>query len=153
MLFYFYIKSCYLIYLCCSSFGRFVYGTIQLKTANKMNQKAKKKRDKWLIISLTVFLPLLLVIHCQNPQTPGKSADVALYIDKGADEGCIKATTNMFGWMGYTVSSVKADYINNESLDNFSILCFPGGDMYQYAQDISSGGKCKIKNFIRNDVG
>lgn len=96
------------------------------------------------------FLPLLLVIHCQNPQTPDGSADVALYIDKGADEGCVKATTNMFEWMGYTVSSVKAGYINNESLDNFSILCFPSGDMYQYAQDISSGGKYKIKNFIRS---
>jgi len=42
----------------------------------------------------------------------------------------------MFKWMGYTVVLVKADLINNEGLENFNILCVPGGNMYQYAQDI-----------------
>ncbi len=84
--------------------------------------------------------------------TPDTSV-VALYSDRGADEDCIQATTNMFEWMGYAVSLVNADYINSEGLDNFSILCIPGGNMYQYAQDISSGGKENIKDFIRNGGG
>lgn len=84
--------------------------------------------------------------------TPDTSV-VALYSDQGADEDCIQATTNMFEWMGYAVESVKAETINNGGLDNFSILCIPGGDMYQYAQDISSGGKENIRNFIRNGGG
>ncbi len=108
---------------------------------------------KWLISWLSVFLSLLLVPHCQNPPAPDKSAIVALYSDRGAEDNCIQATTNMFEWMGYTVQLVKADYINNVGLDRFSILCVPGGDMYQYAQDISSIGKEKIRNFIRGGGG
>ncbi|MCD6166736.1 hypothetical protein J7K19_08535 [bacterium] len=84
-----------------------------------------------------IFLSLLLITNCQSPQAPDKSAEVALYSDKGADEDCIRATTNMFEWMGCTVLLIKAEYINNQSLDNFNILCIPGGDMYQYARDIS----------------
>ncbi len=100
---------------------------------------------------LTVFLLLLFLTHCQSPQD--KSANVALYSDRGADEDCIKATQNMFEWMGYTVQLVKAGHINNEGLSNFKILCIPGGNMYQYAQDLSSGGEEKIKNFIRDGGG
>ena len=98
---------------------------------------------RWLFI----VLPLLLVTSCQNHKAD-KSATIALYSDRGADEDCIRATTNMLKWMGYTVELVKANCINNEGLDNFSILCIPGGDMYRYSQDISSEGKEHIKNFI-----
>jgi len=123
---------------------------------DKMRQQVIKKRlrsMRWLIGWLSVLLSLLLVTHCQRSQVPEKSAVVALYSDKGTDDNCVRATKNMFQWMGYTVSLVKADYINNKDLDGFSILCIPGGDMYQYAQDISSGGKEKIRNFIGDGGG
>ncbi|RKY73778.1 hypothetical protein DRQ00_12205 [candidate division KSB1 bacterium] len=108
---------------------------------------------RWLMSRFFIFLSLLLITNCQSPQAPDKSAEVALYSDKGADEDCIRATTNMFEWIGCTVLLIKAEYINNQSLDNFNILCIPGGDMYQYARDIYSGGKGKIKNVIRNGGG
>ena len=86
----------------------------------------------------------------QSSPISDKSIIIALYSDRGADEGCVQATKNMFEWMGYTVQLVKADYVNNRGLDNFSILCIPGGDMYQYSQDISFTGKDNIRNFIRD---
>lgn len=98
---------------------------------------------KWLLIWLSF---VLLVVNCQSLK-PDKSVTVALYSGQGADEDCIKACQSMFQWMGYTVELVKANDVN-KGLDNFSIVCVPGGDMYQYSQDISSGGKDHIRNFI-----
>ncbi len=103
---------------------------------------------RWLSCQVCAFLLPLLVINCQGVED--NSARVALYCDRGADEGCIKATQNMFEWMGYSVQLVKADYFNSAHPCDCSILCFPGGDMYQYAQDISQDGKEKIRSFIRN---
>ncbi|MCK4654473.1 MAG: hypothetical protein KAU01_08505, partial [Candidatus Cloacimonetes bacterium] len=101
-------------------------------------------------ICLFIFL---FTFSCQSLQTQNDIPQIALYSDNGADEGCILATTKMFEWMGYEVTLVKADSINNNSLNRFNIICFPGGDMYQYAQDISSEGFDKIKEFIRNGGG
>lgn len=100
---------------------------------------------------LLVFLLLLLVTQYQI--CVAKTPIIALYSDRGVWEESVQAAEKMFEWMGYTVELVKADYINKESLDNFSILCIPGGDMYKYDHDLSSRGKEKIKNFIRNGKG
>jgi glutamine amidotransferase-like uncharacterized protein len=102
----------------------------------------------WLEALAYSFL-LLLFIGCSQTQTPEpESADIALYNDKGTDKECVEATKNMFEWMGYTISLVDADFINTKRLDKFISLCVPGGDMYQYSQDISSAGKQKIRGFI-----
>jgi len=109
------------------------------------------------IILIFVSISIIFVSGCINQEIekdtsqspPDKGDVIALYSDEGADDGCIQATRIMFEWMGYTVILVEADCINNEGLDNFSILCIPGGDMYQYSQDISSEGKENIRNFIR----
>ncbi len=124
-----------------------------------MRQQVKKmgKSMKWLTILLCVSLSLLFVIillnTCHNPPSPAKKAGVALYSDRGTAWDCVQATKKMFQWMNHTVELVDADYINNEELDSFSIICIPGGDMYQYAQDISSRGMENIKNFIHNGGG
>ncbi|MCK4358520.1 MAG: hypothetical protein KAW92_07220 [Candidatus Cloacimonetes bacterium] len=118
-----------------------------------MKQKVRKKSwksVKWLISLVFISLFVLLLTNCKRTTTPKNDIQIALYSDQGADEDCIKATMNMFKWMGYTVVLVKADLINNEGLENFNILCVPGGSMYQYAQDISLEGKEKILDFIRN---
>lgn len=102
------------------------------------------------VIWLFVFLSLLSVSQCKNSQSPdNKSADVALYSDRGADADCILASKNMFLWMGYSVELLNADYINDNGLDCFKLICVPGGDMYQYAQCLSAAGKENIKKFIR----
>jgi glutamine amidotransferase-like uncharacterized protein len=103
---------------------------------------------RWLPILLLV--PLLLT--CQN-KAEHKGAVVALYSDKGCWDESIQAAEKMFQWMGYSVERVDADYINTAGLSNFKLLCIPGGDMYQYSQDISSRGKLNINNFISEGGG
>ncbi len=92
----------------------------------------------------------LILLACGQQ---GQAADVALYSDHGAAKSCLTATKNMFEWMGLDVVQIDAGYINSRSLDGFQIICFPGGDMYQYAQDISESGKSKIRAFIGNGGG
>jgi len=121
---------------------------------DNMNQLITNKRKKiifWLISWLSVFLLLLFVANCESQSD--KNAIIALYSGRGTDEEHIRATKNMFQWMDCTVQLVKADYINNENLGSFNILCIPGGNMYQYAQDISSEGKEKIRDFISDGGG
>jgi glutamine amidotransferase-like uncharacterized protein len=59
----------------------------------------------------------------------------------------------MFQWMGYSFLLIDAEYINDRTLKDFEILRIPGGDMYQYAQDISPEGKENIRNFVSSGGG
>jgi len=100
-----------------------------------------------------LLLPLLLTGCTKRGYSPVHRPIIALYSDRGCWEESVQSAEKMFQWMGCMVRLVNADYINNQGLDNFSILCVPGGDMYQYAQDISAGGKENIKNFLRHGGG
>lgn len=99
----------------------------------------------------------IFFVSCIQPIDRGEEAQqpalVAVYADQGVWEESVQACTNMFQWIGHTVSLVDADCINGGDLKNFSILCIPGGDMYQYAQDISSAGKKHIRDFIAEGGG
>lgn len=97
----------------------------------------------------SIVFCLLLSASCIQ----GKNADVALYSDRGAAATCVTATRNMFEWMGFRVEVIDAQYINDHSLEGFCIICFPGGDMYQYARDITGPGKAKIRRFISDGGG
>ncbi|MBU1938071.1 hypothetical protein KKG05_11790, partial [bacterium] len=101
--------------------------------------------SKWFCM----FCFLLSLIGCQNHKPAEKSADVALYSDQGAWDESVRALKNMFQWMNYSVALIDADYLNERGLNTFRVLCIPGGDMYQYSQDISSDGKESIRDFIR----
>jgi len=85
----------------------------------------------------------------ENASGSEKSADIALYTDQGTGDNCVQATENMFRWMGYTVDSVSASGIRNGCLSQYRLLCMPGGDMYQYSQDLSSSGLANIRAFIQ----
>ncbi len=103
-------------------------------------------KNRMLLISVFIFAVCFL-------QAQNSVINIALYSDNGADDGCVLATTRMFEWMNYNVTLIKADSINNNNLNRFNIICFPGGDMYQYAQDISSEGLDKIRDFISDGGG
>ena len=119
-----------------------------------MNPKKEKiKNFFWIMSWLFIFSSLVFIIHCESSYIPEKYADVALYSDRGCWSESVQAGEKMFQWMGYSVALVDADYINKKGLDTFGILCIPGGDMFKYSQDISSGGKSKIRNFISNGGG
>jgi glutamine amidotransferase-like uncharacterized protein len=93
---------------------------------------------------LFTILGFLLTAHCQT----SPASEVALYSDAGCWDESVQALERMFEWMGCTVKKVDADFINS-GLGSCKILCVPGGDMYQYARDISAAGKTNIKDFIK----
>ena len=103
-----------------------------------------------LIILVVISLQL---IACEKEKTTGLSADIALYSDNGCWAVSVTAATNMFLWMGYTVELVNSEYINEKGLNDFKLLCIPGGDMYQYSNDLSSSGIEKIRDFISHGGG
>lgn len=108
--------------------------------------------NRRLLVVVAFLLPVLMA-SCQCSSIEEKSATIALYSDHGVWDSSVTAATNMFEWMGYTVELVDAGYINEQGLDNFKILCIPGGDMYEYSQDISSEGKEHIRDFVRSGGG
>ncbi len=107
------------------------------------------------LIALIVFLAAtsIMVLLTWNYMRPPKKADVAIYADRGTWEDSVRAIQEMFRWMNYTVETVSAEYINDNGLGAFRILCFPGGNMYDYAQDISSKGKENIRDFVHDGGG
>jgi biotin--protein ligase len=115
---------------------------------NCIKMKKRQIAFRWAVGFSCMVSLVLLICQCGNHRIVDENATIALYSGRGADEECVRATKNMFGWMGHTVSLLDADYINEKRLDGFELLCVPGGNMYQYSQDISSEGKRKIRDFI-----
>lgn len=107
------------------------------------------------LFKLSVFSLFIIVFisACQFQQTENKISQIALYSEKGADERCVVATAKMFEWMGYDVSLIDADSVNYTILEKYDLICFPGGDMYQYSQNISDDGLEKVRVFIHNGGG
>jgi len=102
--------------------------------------------------SILLFCPILC-FFCEHSQEPNYSSIIALYSDRGCWDESITASEKMFQWMGLSVTRINADDIKHAGLDSFLILCIPGGDLYQYAQDLSSQGKEEIISFIQNGGG
>lgn len=107
---------------------------------------------KWRIIGLVGLLSsliaIVLLVSSFDTSSPRQIA-VALYAGRGTWGESVKAAEKMFEWMNFTVENLSANQIDN-GLADFRILCVPGGNMYDYAQDISSEGKENIRNFVRD---
>lgn len=108
-----------------------------------------------MIGSLAFLLSLVvIVVLVMNYNTPSfKQTDIAIYAGRGTWDESVRAIRNMFQWMNYTVETVSARQINDIGLGAFRVLCIPGGNMYDYAQDISSKGKENIRDFVHNGGG
>jgi glutamine amidotransferase-like uncharacterized protein len=94
-------------------------------------------------------LAVLWIISCNRIA----AGDIGLYAGEGTAESCITATHNMFEWMGYSVVLIDADVINTGGLSDFRVICVPGGDMYEYGNDISNAGKENIRQFVTDGGG
>jgi glutamine amidotransferase-like uncharacterized protein len=109
------------------------------------------------MLSAAVCLSLILTLmsfSCGREETAAPpTADIAIYADAGADDDCLDATRNMFQWMGYSVRYTTAYQIRNEGLDYYRLLCVPGGDMYEYGQDLHILGANTIRDFISKGGG
>ncbi|UCF04832.1 MAG: hypothetical protein JSV33_13040 [bacterium] len=102
-----------------------------------------------------VMILAYLAVSCgdKKPTAPRDEINVALYSGRGADADCKTAAQKMFEWMGYKVQRISPNQINTGSLDGFDLICFPGGNMYYYSQDISVNGKQRIKQFVSGGGG
>lgn len=98
-----------------------------------------------------LLIALLLPTGCshENPELP----TIGLYSGRGADEECVQATRNMLEWMGYSVREIEPRFVHAGMLDQLDAVCFPGGNMYQYAEELSSDGKDRIRDFVRAGGG
>ncbi len=97
---------------------------------------------------------LLALMACSSVNTPiAYSSSVALYSDHGVEPSCITATVNMFEWMGLSIQEVSSEEIRTGCLENFELVCFPGGDMYQYSQSLSTEGISRVRSFISDGGG
>ena len=103
-----------------------------------------------------ILLVVPMVAGCSDDQTVGPKSPtpkIAIYSGSGCWAESITAGQRMFEWMGYRCEVVGAQRINTEGLDGFNILYIPGGNMYQYALDISSTGKANVRSFVSNGGG
>ena len=91
------------------------------------------------------------VNHLNPPPDPDpqpESTLVALYAGGGADEDCITATRNLLEWAGCKVDLVEPNDILYGDLSHFGIICFPGGDMYRYGNDLRIAGTRRVRDFV-----
>ncbi|UCG52314.1 MAG: hypothetical protein JSW58_01815 [Candidatus Latescibacterota bacterium] len=103
--------------------------------------------------AVILLLPIVSCDRSDNETGPGDGpADrpIGLYAGRGADEDCVEASRSMFKWMGHAVELLGPQSFQKQDLGKFKLLCFPGGDMYEYAQDISSTGKENIRTYVEN---
>lgn len=115
---------------------------------------SQMSKSKWAVVFAVVAVAfLLLVLFTGTYMRPPGKADVAIYAGRGTWEDSVRAAQNMFRWMNLTVELVSAEFINDNGLEGFRILCVPGGSMYDYAQDISSKGKENMRAFVRDGGG
>lgn len=98
----------------------------------------------------TILLIVYLIFTgCNNTVIQQEDiSDIALYSGTGTWDESVTALKNMFEWMDMSVTLIDAEYVNKNSLGGFKIICFSGGDMYQYSQKISEEGINKIKMYV-----
>ena len=83
---------------------------------------------------LPLFILLTLAAGCQS--LVRLSGDALLYDGPGAEESCIDNTEELLENLGWEVRRAGPDYFAEYGCAGFSLVVFPGGDMYQYAADL-----------------
>jgi glutamine amidotransferase-like uncharacterized protein len=110
---------------------------------------------KKLVVGSLIFLlfvaALFLLMRMEKYHPIG--ADVAIYSGRGTWNDSIVALEEIVRWMNCTFELVNAQYINDNGLAAFRVLCIPGGDMYVYGQDLSVSGKNNIRTFVHDGGG
>jgi glutamine amidotransferase-like uncharacterized protein len=56
----------------------------------------------------------------------------------------------MFEWMGYTVTRLDADTINQSEISHIDVVYFPGGSSGPYREGISAEGREKIRRLVHS---
>ena len=111
--------------------------------------------SRLLPAAVLLLMPLFPAACDDKPAGPEEPVrtdtyKVALYSDRGTSSACVTASARMFEWMGYRVSKINAAYVTRFGLNDFSVVCVPGGDMYTYSRDLGTKGIETIRKFVNN---
>lgn len=101
---------------------------------------------------LPLFILLTLAAGCQS--LVRLSGDALLYDGPGAEESCIDNTEELLENLGWEVRRAGPDDFAEYGCAGFSLVVFPGGDMYQYAADLEPNPRfnyCYGPYFIPDD--
>jgi hypothetical protein len=79
-----------------------------------------------------------LGIDLSTEPTQTRTESVAVYSGEGTWDESVQAAGKLFESAGYSVAFLGPKEINNGAFARFDLICIPGGDMYQYAQDMSA---------------
>jgi glutamine amidotransferase-like uncharacterized protein len=102
-----------------------------------------------------MFITVLCLINLcrKNPAASLIVSDIGLYTGGGTWSESIPALKSMFHWMGYSVTELFPEDMVHDELSNFKVICFPGGDMFQYAQDIGHDGIANLRQALWDGTG
>jgi len=99
-------------------------------------------------VILIIFLGFLL-----NPAFTQVQYDFAIYHDTETWFDGTVAFEQFLDWKGISHNRVSAQDINTVGLNQYSAICFPGGDADYYNADLNPVGIQNIKNLISNNGG
>ena len=114
---------------------------------------------------LSVLLPIILISFVKlsyasvpiddNNYRPNHLCDVqvAFYNGSGAGPYGSGSLLHFFDWAGCVNTNVSGQDIIDGCLDNFDVLCWPGGDYPSFWTEMGSDGKIAVQDFIQNGGG
>jgi glutamine amidotransferase-like uncharacterized protein len=106
---------------------------------------SKKRGAVALIIVLFAIGSLALAF---NRPTGMEGVRVAVYNGRGVLLSSATALFSMFQWMHAEVNYVNATDIQQNVLDGYDIVVFPGGDASEYSLFLGANGRNAVKDFV-----
>ncbi len=117
----------------------------------KSTTKRIRRLALLLILSLIIYSPSQSSAQSDaNTLHDLTGVNVAVYTGNGVLSHSYRALFEMFEWMNATVEPVSATRIQDDFLDDYDIVVFPGGPAGTYSSDLGDDGKQKIIDFVTN---
>ena len=100
---------------------------------------------------------LSLTLSCDesNPldfDTSGlKNIHIGIYSDNGTTN--VEEVESMLSQMNCNYSRINKETIIDNELENYDLILFPGGDMWEYKNDLYPTGVSNLKSFVQHGGG
>jgi glutamine amidotransferase-like uncharacterized protein len=105
---------------------------------------------KSIIGLIMIFIIISINVFCISVDTKvNLVADVLIYRGSGVLSNSVISFEKFLDWKGLTWTECDDIYVeNNDLLQNFRVIYFPGGDFSRYVSEINNIGLQHIKDFI-----
>jgi glutamine amidotransferase-like uncharacterized protein len=103
-----------------------------------------------------LYFILILSVSCEKDKldfdtSQLKDICIGLYVDNGATD--TDEVKSMLNQLNCTCLSINKDTIISGVLENYDIIMFPGGDMWEYKDHLTETGIQKIRSFVQSGGG